>query len=76
MTKTVNLEVYCDVTDEEREVFGVASEHRPDLPKPFDEPLQQWVQENFNHLEVGDSIAEAGELEYVPSGEIVEFRKK
>lgn len=76
MTETVNIEVYCDITDGEREVFGVASEHRPDLPKPFDSTLQEWVQENFDHLDVGESRPEAGEMEFEPDGDIVEFRKK
>lgn len=77
MTRTVNIEVYCDNTPEGGvEVFGVASEHRPDLPNPFDEPLQEWVREEFAHLEVGDALEEAGEMEYEPDGEIVEFRRK
>lgn len=76
MSRLVNIEVYCDTGDDEPEVFGVVSEHRPDLPKPFDEPLQKWVQKNFGHLETGDSIAEAGELEYEPNGKIIRFRTK
>lgn len=77
MTRTVNIEVYCDNSPEGgKDVFGVASEHRPDLPKPFDEPMQKWVNENFNHLDVGESIESAGELVYEPNGEIVEFRMK
>lgn len=69
--RTVNVEVYHDGG----EVFAVASEHRPDLPKPFGEPLQEWAKENYSHLDGGDSIKEAGEVEYVPCGEIVEIRK-
>lgn len=76
MTETVDIEVYCDETDGEREVFAVASEHRPDLPKPFDSQLQEWVQKNFDNLEVGDSLPEAAEMEYEPNGDIVEFRRK
>jgi hypothetical protein len=76
MTKTVNIEVYCDTTDGKRDLFGVVSDHRFDLPQSFDGPLQAWVHENFNHIEEGDSITEAGELEYEPNGEIVAFRKK
>ena len=76
MTRTVNIEVYCDTTDGEPDLFGLASEHRPDLPKPFDSALQEWVQGNFTHLEAGESIQEAGEMEYEPNGEIIEFRKK
>ena len=76
MTRSVNIEVYCDKPEGEREVFGVVSEHRPDLPKPFDEPVQQWVREHFDHLEVGDEVLEAGELIYEPNGEIVEIQSK
>ena len=76
MTETTNIEVYCDTTDGERDLFGVVNDHHPDLPKAFDDPLQRWVRENFDHLEEGDSITEAGELEYEPNGEIVEFREK
>ncbi|RLM37212.1 MULTISPECIES: hypothetical protein [unclassified Haloarcula] len=76
MSRTVNIEVYCDVGhSDEPEVFGVASEHRADLPKPFDAPLQEWVRENFSGIEKGDSIPEAGVMEYEPDGEIIEFRK-
>jgi hypothetical protein len=76
MTRTVNIEVYCDTTDGEKDVFGVASEHRTDLPKPFNSQLQEWVSEQFAHVGPGEIIEEAGELEYEPYGEIVEFRKK
>jgi len=77
MTKTVNIEVYCDnAEDGGQEVFAVLSEHRPDLPKPFDQELQEWASENFKNLEVGDAISEAGEFVYEPNGEIVEMRKK
>ncbi|HET7323426.1 MAG TPA: hypothetical protein VFJ06_03765 [Halococcus sp.] len=75
-TKTVNVEVYCDTTDGERDLFGVVSDHRFDLPQGFDDELQKWVQENFDHVEEGESIPEAGKLEYEPNGEIVAFRKK
>jgi len=77
MTKTVNIEIYCDnAEDGEKDVFAVLSEHRPDLPKPFDQELQNWASENFNNLEIGDSIFEAGEFVYEPNDEIVEMRKK
>lgn len=77
MSRTVNIEIYCDkAADGSKDVFGVVTEHRPDLPKPFDEPLQNWVRENFEDINVGDSIEFAGEMEYVPDGEIIEFRKK
>lgn len=76
MTKTVNVEVYCDTEDGEKEVFAVASEHRPDLPKPFNEQLQKWAKESFDTLEVGDSIPEAGEMVYEPNGEIIEIKKR
>lgn len=72
MTKTVNIEVYCD----DGEVFGVASEHRSDLPKPFDEQLQEWVQSTFDELEVGEELSEAGEMVYNPNGDIVRFEAK
>jgi hypothetical protein len=77
MSRVVNIEVYCDESpDEEKEVYGVASEHRSDLPKPFDEPLQEWVISEFSELKVGESIEQAGEMEYEPSGDIIEFRRK
>lgn len=76
MTETVNIEVYCDNTDGERDLFGVYSEHRPNFPDTMDTPLQEWVYENFNYLEIGDCIKEAGEMEYEPNDEIVEFREK
>jgi hypothetical protein len=78
MTRTVNIEVYCDVGDdgETPEVFGIASEHRPDLPKPFDGLMQEWVTKHFSNLDIGDSFPKAGEMEYEPNGEIIEFRRK
>lgn len=77
MARTVNIEVYCDVDEEgEREVFAVASEHRADFPPVFEKLLQKWAQENFDHLELGDSIEEAGEMVYKPNGPIHEFRLK
>lgn len=78
MTRTVNIEVTCDSDGEGGiETFGVASEHRPDLPKPFNAQLQEWVRENFEgELEKGETIWEAGEMEYEPNGEIIEFRRK
>ncbi|WP_135825590.1 hypothetical protein [Halorussus ruber] len=76
MTETANIEVYCDNTDGEQDMFAVVSEHRPDLPKPFESQLQEWVQENFDHLEVGDSLPEAAKMEYEPNEDIVEFRRK
>lgn len=74
--ETVNVEVYADADGEEQRVFAVVSEHRPDLPKPFDAELQQWARSNFDDLHPGDSISGAGELHYEPAGEIVEIRKK
>ncbi|WP_336336885.1 hypothetical protein [Haloarcula brevis] len=78
MTRTVNIEVTCDSDgDGGIETFGVASEHRPDLPKPFDAQLQVWVLESFEgELDKGETISEAGEMEYEPNGEIIEFRRK
>ena len=76
MTRTVNIEVYCDKTEGERDLFGVYSEHRPDFPDQFDTKLQAWVRDNFDHLTVGESIEEAGELEYETDGAVVEFRAK
>ncbi len=73
MSETVNIEVYCD---EEDGVFGVASEHRPDLPKPFDDQLQNWVQSTFKDLEAGDELLEAGEMVYSPNGDIIRFEAK
>lgn len=76
MTETVNIEVYCDIEEGEEVVFGVASEHRPDLPKPFNDALQEWVTETFGgKLDPGEGIERAGEIEYEPDGEIIEFRQ-
>ncbi len=76
MNESVNIEVYCDTEDGEKVVFGVASEHRPNLPKPFNEPLQNWVRDTFGHLEVGDELLEAGEMLYVPHDNIIRFETK
>jgi len=76
MSKSVNIEVYCDIEDGEKVVFGVASEHRPDLPKPFDEQLQNWVQDTFGYLEIGDELSEAGEMVYIPNDDIIRFETK
>lgn len=78
MARTVNIEVTCDSDGEGGvETFGVASEHRPDLPKPFNEQLQDWVKKNFEgDLEKGETLPEAAEMEYEAGGEIIEFRKK
>lgn len=78
MSRTVNIEVTCDSDGEGGvETFGVASEHRPDLPKPFNEQLQDWVQEQFEgQLENGETLPNAGEMEYDPHGQIIEFRRK
>lgn len=77
MTHTVNIEVYADDDGSGGvDVFGVLSEHRGDLPKPFDEELQEWVEEHFSDLEKGDAIEDAGEMVYNPNGDIVEFRKR
>lgn len=72
MSESVNIEVYC----EEGDVFGVASEHRPDLPKPFDEQLQNWVQSTFTDLEAGDKLPEGGDMVYNPNGDIIRFEAK
>lgn len=72
-TRIVDIEVYCDNTGGERDLFAVASDHRPDLPKPFNAQLQEWAQKEYSHLEIGDSIEQAGEMEYEPHGDIVEF---
>lgn len=72
MTRSVNIEVYCDQTpDRGAEVFAVVSEHRSDLPKPFDERVQQWAKEHFHGLSVGDGVPNAGTMIYEPHGEIV-----
>lgn len=72
MTRTVNIEVYHDGG----EVFAVLTEHRPDFPTPVNAPLQEWANEQFSDLDPGDSIHEAGEMEYEPDGEIIEIRRK
>ncbi len=76
MSKSVNIEVYCETEDGEKVIFGVASEHRSDFPKPFDDQLQSWVQDTFENLEIGDALSEAGEMIYTPNEEIVRFETK
>lgn len=77
MTRTVNIEVYADNDGRGSvDVFGVTSDHRPDFPKPFNDQLQEWAAENFSHLQKGDAVNEAGEMEYEPNSKIVEFRTK
>jgi len=76
MTESVNIEVYCDAEDGKKVIFGVASEHRPDFPKPFDKQLQNWVQDTFEHLEIGDELSEAGEMLYTPNDDIIRFETK
>jgi hypothetical protein len=72
MTRTANIEVYRD----NEELFAVLSDHRPDLPKPIDQKLQEWAKEHFVELKEGESIKEAGELVYEPNDKIVEMRRK
>ena len=75
MTREVNIEVYCDSgPNGGKDIFAVVSDHRPDLPKPFDAPLQEWARENFSNLEKGESVEEAGKLIYRPDEEIVEYK--
>lgn len=74
MTRTVNIEVYCEMENGEKDVFAVASEHRPDLPKPFDKHLQEWAESTYSHLKPGESIERAGKMVYKPDGKIVDFR--
>ena len=76
MSKRVNIEVYCEVEDGEEIVFGVASEHRSDFPKPFDEQLQNWVQQTFDDIEVGDELPDAGTMIYKPNEDIIRFQAK
>lgn len=75
-TRTVNIEVYCESAKSGKDVFAVLTEHRSDLPKPFNEQIQEFASEAYGHLDVGDSIVNAGILEYVPNGEIVDIRMK
>jgi hypothetical protein len=76
MTRTVNIELYCTEDDDDgRDVFAVVTEHRPDLPQPFDEQLQSWAESAFSHIQIGESIEKAGELVYKPDEYIIHFRK-
>lgn len=73
MTRTVAIEVVCEA---DGGVFGITEEHRPDLPKPFDEPLQEWIHKTFaGELEPGESREHTAEMEYEPNGEIIAFRR-
>lgn len=74
MPQTVNIEVYCSMENGEKDVFAVLSEHRPDLPKPFDKPLQEWAESTYSHMEPGESIERAGKMVYKSDSDIVEFR--
>jgi len=52
----------------EIDVFAVASEHRSDLPKPFDASLQEWVTEQFGGLlEPVEFLGKTADMEYVHS---------
>ena len=76
MTRTVSIDVTCDIEEGRAVTFGVAQQHRPDLPKPFNAPLQEWVANNFSgELEPGVTVEDAAEMEYVPEGDIIEFRR-
>lgn len=75
LRRTVNIEVYGDDTDENG-VYGVATNHRPDLPDGFNDRLQGWVAENFKQFVDGDSVFYAAEMEYEPHGDVIDFRKK
>jgi hypothetical protein len=67
-TRTTNIEVFCVFEDGEIDVFAVASEHRSDLPKPFDESLQEWVTEQFGGLlKPGEFLGKTADMEYVHS---------
>jgi len=76
MSRTVTIEVFCETTEGEKDLFGLLSEHRPDLPEPFDTPLQEWVKQNFADMDPGESNKSAGVMEYEPDGEIIQFREK
>lgn len=71
MTRTVKI----DVVRDEDVIFGVAQEHRADLPKTFNDPLQEWVVDNFDIERNGTILKEAAEMEYVPNEEVVGFRE-
>lgn len=75
LRRTVNVEVYGD-DSHENGVYGVATEHRPDLPDGLDGAIQEWVSENFEHFIDGDSVFYAAEMEYEPHGDVIGFRKK
>lgn len=76
--KEANIEVYHDGT----EVFGILSES--DLPtvhdsyelNPYMDMLLEWSQEEYDHLEGGDSVENAGTLKYKSNGEIISIEKK
>lgn len=77
MTHTANIEVYHDGTD----VFGVLTESDMptvdddhDLPEGHLDDIDQWANEEYSHLESGESVENAGTLVY-ENGEIVEIRK-
>lgn len=76
MTRTVSIDVVCDIEGGEQVIFGVAQEHRPDFPERFDRPLQEWVEETFGgEFESGEVREGYAEMEYEPDGEIIEFRR-
>lgn len=78
MSMSVSIEVTCDSDGEGGlETFGVVSEHKPELPKPFNEKLQAWERGNFEgEVEHGETIHEAGKMVHELHGEIIEFPKK
>lgn len=75
MTRTVNVEVYCEMENGEKDIFAVVSDHRPDLPRPFDEQLQSWAQSEYSHLQPSESLTQAAEMVYEPDGYVVRFRE-
>lgn len=70
MTRTVDINVYCEID----ETFATLTELRPDLPKPFDNQLQDWAEHNFTDCDPGTVIENAGTFVYEPEGAIIEIR--
>lgn len=64
-TRTVDIEVFPG----RLHPFGVAAEHRPDLPMGFDAELQNWVRATF------DNERASAVMEYIPETTVVDFRE-
>jgi DNA-binding CsgD family transcriptional regulator len=81
MTRTVLVDVYPnDETGDDAgafkglEAFASVRDHRADLPRRFDDALQDWVLATDAFDELEEAREGVGVLEYEPDGEVVDVR--